>query len=64
MVRDRRWPDFVESLEVFTDERQVQWNVLESQRPVAKRFLEWLAEEVPGTVAGPLEYAVNEDRFP
>ena len=63
MVRDRRWPDFVGSLEVFTDERQVQWNVLESERPVAKRFFDWLAEEVPGTVAGPLEYAVNEDLF-
>jgi len=63
MVRDRRWPDFVGSLEVFTDERQVQWNVLESERPVARRFFEWLAEEVPGTVAGPLEYAVNEDVF-
>jgi 23S rRNA (uracil1939-C5)-methyltransferase len=63
MVRDRRWPGFVRSLEVFTDERQVQWNVLESEQPVARRFFEWLAEEVPGTVAGPLEYAVNEDRF-
>lgn len=63
MVRDRRWPRFIESLEVFTDERQVQWNVLESSQPVAKRFFDWLAEEVPGTVAGPLEYQVNEDRF-
>ena len=63
LVRDRRWPDFVESLEVFTDENQVQWNVLESQRPVAKRFFEWLAAETPGTVDGPLEYAVNGDFF-
>jgi 23S rRNA (uracil1939-C5)-methyltransferase len=63
MVRDRRWPGFVRTLEVFTDERQVQWNVLESEQPVARRFFEWLAEEVPGTVSGPLEYAVNEDRF-
>jgi 23S rRNA (uracil1939-C5)-methyltransferase len=63
MVRDRRWPRFVESLEVFTDERQVQWNVLESEQPVAKRFFDWLAEEVPGTVSGALEYAVNEDLF-
>lgn len=63
MVRDGRWPGFVSSLEVFTDERQVQWNVLESGQPVAKRFFDWLAEEVPGTVPGPLEYAVNEDLF-
>src|SRR5579863_776057 len=63
MVRDRRWPGFVRSLEVFTDERQVQWNVLESEQPVAKRFFDWLAAEVPATVAGPLEYAVNQDLF-
>src|SRR5205823_2051163 len=62
-VRDGRWPGFVASMEIFTDESQVQWNVLESERPVAKRFFDWLAEEVPGTVAGPLEYAVNQDRL-
>ena len=63
LVRDRRWPRFVQSLEIFTDEQQVQWNVLESGQPVAKRFFEWLAEEVPGTVNGPLDYQVNENRF-
>jgi 23S rRNA (uracil1939-C5)-methyltransferase len=63
MVRDGRWPGFIGSMEIFTDEAQVQWNVLESERPVAKRFFEWLAEEVPGTVAGPLEYVVNQDKF-
>jgi 23S rRNA (uracil1939-C5)-methyltransferase len=63
MVRDRRWPRFVESIEVFTDEKQVQWNVLRTERPVAKYFFEWLGEEVPGTVLGPLDYAVNEDVF-
>jgi 23S rRNA (uracil1939-C5)-methyltransferase len=63
MVRDRRWPGFVGSLEVFTDETQVQWNVLESGQPVAKRFFEWLAEEVPGTVGGPLDYQVGKDKF-
>jgi 23S rRNA (uracil1939-C5)-methyltransferase len=62
-AKDRRWPDFVGSLEVFTDERQVQWNVIESGRPVARRFFEWLGEEVAGTVGGPLEYDVGEDRF-
>jgi 23S rRNA (uracil1939-C5)-methyltransferase len=63
LVRDRRWPNFIRQIEVFTDESQIQWNVLESERPVAKRFFEWLAEEFPGTVAGPLVYQVNEDAF-
>jgi 23S rRNA (uracil1939-C5)-methyltransferase len=63
MARDRRWPGFLESLEAFTDEKHVQWNVMESERPVAKHFFEWLAEEVPGTVHGPLDYLVNNDEF-
>ena len=63
MARDRRWPRFLGSLEVFTDENQVQWNVLETERPIAKHFFEWLLEEVPGTVLGALEYAVNDDVF-
>jgi 23S rRNA (uracil1939-C5)-methyltransferase len=63
MTRDRRWPRFLGSLEVFTDEDQVQWNVLRTERPVARHFFEWLRDEVPGTVLGPLEYTVNEDVF-
>ncbi|HEY7390981.1 MAG TPA: class I SAM-dependent RNA methyltransferase [Bryobacteraceae bacterium] len=60
MLGDRRWPRFVRSLEVFTDERQVQLNVLDSAQPVARRFFDWCAERIPGFVAGDLHY---EDRF-
>ncbi len=63
MVGDRRWPGFVSSLEVFTDDVQVQWNVLETERNVGRHFFEWLAEEVAGSAGGPLEYFVNEDCF-
>lgn len=63
MVKDRRWPRFVTSLEVFTDETQVQWNVQETTQPVAKHFFDWLAAEIPGTVPGALEYEVNGDVF-
>lgn len=63
MMQDHRWPRFVQSLEVFTDDEQVQWNVLESERPVAKHFFDWLAGEVSGSVAGPLDYSVNDDTF-
>jgi 23S rRNA (uracil1939-C5)-methyltransferase len=63
LVRDRRWPRFVSLIEVFTDERQVQWNVRAASQPVARRFFDWIAAEIPGSVAGPLEYAVGEDRF-
>lgn len=56
MLRDPRWPKFVRSLEVFTDESQVQLNVLETERPVARRFFEWCAGEMPGLVEGALDY--------
>jgi 23S rRNA (uracil1939-C5)-methyltransferase len=60
MLRESRWPRFVRSLEIFTDERQVQLNVLEADRPVARRFFDWCAETIPGLVAGALDY---QDRF-
>ena len=56
MARDGRWPRFVRSLEVFTDERQVQINVLETERPVARRFFDWCATQIEGVVEGALDY--------
>ena len=60
MMRDPRWPRFVRSIEVFTDEREVQINVLDTDRPVARRFFDWCFEEIPGVVPGALDY---EGRF-
>jgi 23S rRNA (uracil1939-C5)-methyltransferase len=60
MQRDPRWPRFVRSLEVFSDERQLQLNVQETDRPVARRFFDWAAELIPGMVVGALDY---EGRF-
>jgi 23S rRNA (uracil1939-C5)-methyltransferase len=60
MMRDPRWPRFVHSIEIFTDEREVQINVLDTDRPVARRFFDWCAEEIPGLVPGALDY---EGRF-
>ncbi len=60
MLRDARWPRFLRSLEVFTDEGGVQLNIVESERPVARRFFEWCAEAIPGLVESTLDY---EGRF-
>jgi 23S rRNA (uracil1939-C5)-methyltransferase len=60
MLRDRRWPRMVRTIELFTDERQVQLNVLETDRPVARRFFDWCGERIAGLVEGALDY---EDRF-
>ncbi len=56
MLHDARWPRFIRSVEIFTDEQQVQLNVLETDRPVARRFFDWCAESIPGLVAGALDY--------
>jgi 23S rRNA (uracil1939-C5)-methyltransferase len=56
MLRDSRWPRFVRSLEILTDEQQVQLNVLDTDQPVAKRFFDWCAAEIPGLVEGALDY--------
>jgi len=56
MLRDSRWPNFVRSVELFTDEPSVQLNVTETDRPVARRFFDWCAETIPGLVPGALDY--------
>ena len=40
-LNDPRFPRFLRSVELFTDERQIQVNILEADRKVAKRFFEW-----------------------
>ncbi|HVN04223.1 MAG TPA: class I SAM-dependent RNA methyltransferase [Bryobacteraceae bacterium] len=56
MLRDARWPRFVQAVELFTNETEMQLNVLETERPVARRFFDWCAEQIPGLVAGALDY--------
>jgi 23S rRNA (uracil1939-C5)-methyltransferase len=40
-LSDPRFPRFVQAVEIFTDETDVQINVIESERAVARRFYEW-----------------------
>jgi len=63
MVRDRRWPRFVRSLELFTNENDTQVNVLESGQKVARRFFEWCGERIPGAMTPSLEYPAGNLTF-
>src|SRR5215467_5075272 len=45
-LKDPRFPRFVRSLELFTNETDLQVNVLESDRPVARAFFEWFESSV------------------
>jgi len=60
MLRDSRWPKFVRSVELFTDEQSVQLNVTETDQAVARRFFDWCADAIPGLAPGALDY---EGRF-
>jgi 23S rRNA (uracil1939-C5)-methyltransferase len=40
-LNDPRFPRFVHSLELFTNETDVQVNVIETDKPVAKSFYDW-----------------------
>ncbi len=57
------WPKFLRSLEVFTNEREVQLNILDSMRPVAARFFEWCASFLPEFAPGAIEYPAAEHTF-
>lgn len=57
MMGDRRWPRFLRSMELFTNEREVQLNVLDSGgRHLSRSFFEWCAERLPGAMSAALSY--------
>jgi 23S rRNA (uracil1939-C5)-methyltransferase len=56
MTKDPRWPRFLRTLELFTNEQSVQLNVAETDRPVARRFFEWCAAEIGMPEPGMLQY--------
>jgi 23S rRNA (uracil1939-C5)-methyltransferase len=56
MLYDRRWPRFIRSLMVFTNERQVQMKVLETGQPVSRRFFDWCGETISGWEPGNIDY--------
>lgn len=63
MARDTRWPPFLQSIEVFTNEEEILVSVLESERPVAKRFFDWCSEAIPGSARGFLKYRSKGNTF-
>lgn len=45
-LRDPQFPRFVRSIEIFTNESAVQINVIDSEKPVARRFYDWCGSEI------------------
>lgn len=64
MARDRRFPRFLRSLELFTNETEVQVNVLDAgTRRLAKGFFRWCAETMPGATEPALDYRAAGETF-
>jgi 23S rRNA (uracil1939-C5)-methyltransferase len=63
MIRDRRFPRFLRSVELFTNEREVQLNVLDTDRPLARGFFQWCAEQMPGAGESSLEYIAGGEIY-
>jgi 23S rRNA (uracil1939-C5)-methyltransferase len=62
-VKQDPWPKFLQSLEVFTNEEQIQLNVVESNRPISKRFFDWCKTLLPNVADGPITYDAGGIRF-
>jgi 23S rRNA (uracil1939-C5)-methyltransferase len=63
MIRDRRFPRFLRSVELFTNEREVQLNVLDTDRPLARGFFQWCAEQMPGAGESSLDYMAGGETY-
>ncbi len=57
------WPRFLRSLELFTNENDLQINVVDSTRPVAARFFDWLKILLPSFAAGAIEYRTGAGNY-
>jgi 23S rRNA (uracil1939-C5)-methyltransferase len=62
-VKRPEWPGFLRSLELFTNGKEMQLNVLDSGRPVAARFFTWCQTFLPSLVSGAIEYEAAGFRF-
>ncbi len=62
-VKKQEWPDFLRSLELFTNGTDIQVNVLETNRPVAARFFTWIKTFVPALAPGDIVYEAAGHRF-
>ena len=64
MAQQRRFPNFLREVEFFTNETDVQLNVLSSDRPLAKSFFEWCGEKIEGFApTDTIDYPVGDDLF-
>lgn len=62
-AKEPQWPEFLRSLEVFTNEKEVQLNIVDSTRPVAARFFEWCGSLIPSLASGAIDYTAAGQNY-
>jgi 23S rRNA (uracil1939-C5)-methyltransferase len=64
MAHQPRFPEFLDTIELFTNGEQIQLNVLRTtgRRP-ARSFFDWCASSIPGSDASFLEYQAAGETF-
>ncbi len=62
-VKRPEWPKFLRSLELFTNETDLQLNIVDSIRPVAARFFEWCGTFLSGLADSAVEYETLGHKF-
>jgi 23S rRNA (uracil1939-C5)-methyltransferase len=64
MAHQRRFPQFLHEVEFFTNEADIQLNVLDSELRLSKSFFEWCGEKIAGFSAGEhIDYPSGGDVF-
>jgi len=62
-AKQPEWPRFLRSLELFTNENDLQINIVDSTRPVAARFFDWLKILLPSFAVGAIEYRTGAGNY-
>jgi 23S rRNA (uracil1939-C5)-methyltransferase len=62
-VKAPQWPRFLRSLELFSNDRELQITVGDTTRPVAARFFEWCATFLPSLAPGAIDYEASGFTF-
>lgn len=57
------WPAFLRSIELFTNETDIQLTVTDSPCPIAARFFEWCRTFIPSLTGDPIRYTAAGHDF-
>jgi 23S rRNA (uracil1939-C5)-methyltransferase len=62
-AKQPQWPRFLRSLDLFTNETELQLTVADTTRPIAARFFEWCSTFLPNLVPGEIAYSALDCTF-